>query len=73
MSADIDFGVATWVKSSYSGSDGGQCVEVSHSFVSARVVPVRDSKVPQGPALAIPADGWSSFISAVRQGEFSAT
>ncbi|MFJ2649643.1 DUF397 domain-containing protein [Streptomyces sp. NPDC087420] len=56
----------TWRKSSYSNSDGGQCVEVSDDFVA--VVPVRDSKDPHGPALAFPADGWSSFVSAVKSG-----
>ncbi|WP_446038316.1 DUF397 domain-containing protein [Streptomyces sp. SID1121] len=56
----------TWRKSTYSNSDGGQCVEVSDDFVA--VVPVRDSKDPHGPALAFPADGWSSFVSAVKSG-----
>ncbi|AIA04865.1 toxin-antitoxin system toxin subunit [Streptomyces noursei ZPM] len=63
---------ADWGKSSYSGSDGGQCVEISPSFASAEVIPVRDSKVPQGPTLVFPADGWASFVSAVRHGEFVA-
>ncbi|MFD5467846.1 DUF397 domain-containing protein [Kitasatospora sp. NPDC127059] len=34
------------------------------------VVPVRDSKDPRGPALAFPAEAWSSFVAAVRSGEF---
>ncbi|MCE4948274.1 DUF397 domain-containing protein [Streptomyces albulus] len=71
MSAGIDLAAAAWVKSSYSGSDGGQCVEISPSFASAEVIPVRDSKVPQGPTLVFPADGWASFVSAVRYGEFA--
>ncbi|WP_329302064.1 DUF397 domain-containing protein [Streptomyces sp. NBC_00659] len=60
----IDLSVVTWRKSSYSNSDGGACVEVSDDF--AAVVPVRDSKVPHGPALVFPAAGWASFVSAVR-------
>ncbi|RXS73788.1 DUF397 domain-containing protein [Streptomyces sp. TM32] len=36
------------------------------------VVPVRDSKNPDGPALVFPAGGWSSFVSAVQRGEFTA-
>ena len=39
----------TWRKSSYSGNNGGQCVEVGDA---ARVIAVRDSKDPHGPVLA---------------------
>ncbi|MFC8593721.1 DUF397 domain-containing protein [Streptomyces atroolivaceus] len=60
----IDLSAAAWRKSSYSNSDGGQCVEVSDDF--ADVVPVRDSKNSRGPALTFAADGWSSFVSAVK-------
>ncbi|WKX70995.1 DUF397 domain-containing protein [Streptomyces sp. XD-27] len=62
----------TWVKSSHSGGDGGECVEFSRALTQAHgLVPVRDSKDPDGPALVFSADGWSSFVSAVRRGEFS--
>ncbi|MFI2610119.1 DUF397 domain-containing protein [Kitasatospora sp. NPDC018619] len=56
---------AAWRKSSYSNGQGG-CVEVDDS----RPGTVRDSKDPEGPALAFPADAWSSFVTAVRSGEF---
>ncbi|MFJ9691858.1 DUF397 domain-containing protein [Kitasatospora sp. NPDC101183] len=56
-----------WFKSSYS-SNGGQCIEVSGSVPG--VVPVRDSKDSEGPALAFPAEAWRSFVAAVRAGEF---
>ena len=59
-----------WRKSTYSGSENGDCVEVSDAFPG--VVPVRDSKDPQGPALVFPADVWSSFVSAVKAEEFRA-
>ncbi|MCQ8193986.1 DUF397 domain-containing protein [Streptomyces rugosispiralis] len=36
-------------------------------------VPVRDSKAPEGPALVFPTPSWSSFVSAVRGGEFHGT
>ncbi|MFJ2649644.1 DUF397 domain-containing protein [Streptomyces sp. NPDC087420] len=62
----VDLSVVTWRKSSYSNQDGGACVEVSNDFDA--IVPVRDSKNPHGPALAFPADGWSSFVSAVKSG-----
>ncbi|MEK2475564.1 DUF397 domain-containing protein [Streptomyces noursei] len=34
------------------------------------VVPVRDSKVPHGPAVVFPEAGWSSFVAAVKGGAF---
>jgi hypothetical protein len=64
---------AVWIKSSYSSSSGGECVEFSRSFAASGVAPVRDSKDPQGPALLFSADGWSSFISALKRGEFPVT
>ncbi|GAB3660072.1 DUF397 domain-containing protein [Streptomyces sparsus] len=60
----IDVSVANWHKSSYSNSDGGACIEVSHDF--ATVVPVRDSKLPGGSILVFPAGGWSCFVEAVK-------
>ncbi|WP_103534553.1 DUF397 domain-containing protein [Streptomyces sp. SM11] len=59
-----DLNSATWRKSSYSNSDGGQCIEVSDGFPG--VVPVRDSKQPEGPALVFGASAWSAFVSDVR-------
>ncbi|WKX72400.1 DUF397 domain-containing protein [Streptomyces sp. XD-27] len=71
MRADVDLAAAVWVKSSYSDGSGGQCVEFSRDLTHAHgVVPVRDSKDPHGPALVFSADSWSSFISAIRRGEF---
>lgn len=63
----FDLTVVTWRKSSYSNPDGGACVEVADDFVA--VVPVRDSKVPHGPALVFPVAGWACFVSAVRDGQ----
>ncbi|BBA98821.1 hypothetical protein RVR_5164 [Actinacidiphila reveromycinica] len=60
---------STWRKSSYSnGSDPDSCVEVADGYTG--IVPVRDSKDPQGPALTFTADAWNSFVSAVRADEF---
>lgn len=66
----IELSAATWRKSSYSNSDGGQCIEVSDDF--SAVVPVRDSKVLHGPVLVFPAGDWSSFVTAVKGGQLSA-
>ncbi|MEI5034889.1 DUF397 domain-containing protein [Streptomyces sp. S1A(2023)] len=66
----IDLSIAAWRKSSYSNSDGGQCVEVSDSYPD--VVPVRDSKCLSGEIITFAAVGWTSFVSAVKDGELSA-
>lgn len=58
-----------WRKSSYSGSNQGECLEVADGHPD---VPVRDSKNPNGPTVAFSAEGWSSFVSAVKRGEFPA-
>ncbi|WP_328326749.1 MULTISPECIES: DUF397 domain-containing protein [unclassified Streptomyces] len=35
----------------------------------AGVVPVRDSKNPDGPALVLEQPAWSSFVSALQRGQ----
>ncbi|MFE2408719.1 DUF397 domain-containing protein [Kitasatospora sp. NPDC059408] len=35
------------------------------------LVPVRDSKDPQGPVLVFPAPAWASFLSGLQAGDFS--
>ncbi|MBD0689509.1 DUF397 domain-containing protein [Streptomyces sp. CBMA123] len=67
MTPPADLSDAAWFKSSYSGN-GGQCVEVASGFPG--LIPVRDSKDPDGPALVFPAEAWESFVAGVRSGEF---
>lgn len=58
-----------WFKSSYSGGDQGECLEVARGHA---VVPVRDSKAGStGPALVFSAAGRAAFVGAVRGGRFS--
>ena len=52
-----------WRKSSYSGSNGGACVEVG---TARPAVAVRDSKHPDGPLLAFAADTWQAFTDHVK-------
>lgn len=61
-----ELSAAVWRKSSYSNQEGGDCVEVADGFPN--VVPVRDSKRPDDPALLMPMQSFSTFISAVGQG-----
>ncbi|AVH59076.1 MULTISPECIES: DUF397 domain-containing protein [Streptomyces] len=48
-----------WIKSTYSGGEGGECLEVASA---PRTVHVRDSKVPARAQLAFPASEWAAFV-----------
>lgn len=50
----------TWIKSSYSGGSGGNCVEVAALPDGGHAV--RDSKDIHGPVLRFTAGQWSAFI-----------
>ncbi|MFD9213786.1 DUF397 domain-containing protein [Streptomyces sp. NPDC059544] len=63
-SIHIDLSTVVWRKSSYSNGDGGACVEVADGLLG--VVPVRDSKLPVGPVLVVPAGAWAAFVTAVK-------
>ncbi|BAU83688.1 hypothetical protein SLA_2770 [Streptomyces laurentii] len=61
-----------WFKSSYSDT-GGQCIEVATNLVASRgIVPVRDSKIVDGPVLDVSAGAFSSFMAGVKGGRFGA-
>jgi hypothetical protein len=59
---------AQWRKSSYSGGNGGACVEVARNLPGA--VAVRDSKDPDGPRLAFAPEEWTAFTAGVKAGDF---
>ena len=48
-----------WFKSSYSGTQGDDCVEVA---VTEQAIRVRDSKDVTRPAFAVGRDGWRTFV-----------
>ncbi|KOX30804.1 MULTISPECIES: DUF397 domain-containing protein [unclassified Streptomyces] len=64
METRPDLTGARWRKSSYSGTNGGDCVEVADGFPGA--VPVRDSKNPSGPALVVGPGAWQAFVDGLR-------
>ncbi len=72
MNTTPDLSHVKWEKSSYSNGDGGACVEFTRSLATMKLVPVRDSKNPEGPALVFTKTAWESFVSAVDAGEFGA-
>ncbi|MFD8967174.1 DUF397 domain-containing protein [Streptomyces sp. NPDC059568] len=68
--ADMAHARSGWRKSTHSGPDNGDCVEVADGVPD--IVPVRDSKNPDGPALTIAAPAWSSFITALTKDTLNA-
>ena len=53
-----------WRKSSYSGGQGGQCVEVAGV---PGLVAIRDTKDQgAGPVLRITAEAWTTFTSGIK-------
>jgi hypothetical protein len=51
-----------WRKSSYSGGNGGSCVEVGKDGV----ILVRDTTDRDGAMLSIDADAWKAFLGTLR-------
>ncbi|MGW1491973.1 DUF397 domain-containing protein [Streptomyces sp. NPDC002402] len=60
-SADSAAGLE-WFKSSYSTSEGPECVEVAASLGT---IHVRDSKNDQGAHLGFGPQGWAAFVAHV--------
>lgn len=64
----MDLSSAVWRKSSYSGGNGGGCVEVAGNLPG--IVAVRDSKNVPGPELVVSGQTWSEFVQGIKCGEF---
>lgn len=60
----MDLTEAKWRKSTYSGGNGGECVEVAGHLPG--IVAVRDSKNPDGAALTFTAREWRSFLIGIK-------
>jgi Domain of unknown function (DUF397) len=54
-----------WIKSSYSGGQGGDCVEVAAR--PADRVAVRDSKDQAGPRLQFTREAWGVFTKGMKE------
>ena len=59
-----DLSNVAWRKSSFSGGNGGECVEVAELPDSRRAV--RDSKDPDGGALVFGTGEWMAFIERMK-------
>ena len=55
--------MGAWRKSTYSGSSGGDCVEVADA---ENTVMIRDTTSRDGGTLAFSASGWSAFLGSVK-------
>ncbi|MGD6743756.1 DUF397 domain-containing protein [Streptomyces sp. BH106] len=54
----------TWIKSSYSDDQGGNCLEVA---ATPTHIHIRDSKLgPQGPTFTTAASAWDAFLAHAR-------
>jgi Domain of unknown function (DUF397) len=63
----VELTSAVWRKSSRSGPNCDNCVEVAFA---GDAVGVRDSKNPAGPALIFTLGEWDAFLGGARDGEF---
>ena len=59
----MDVTSVAWRTSSYSGDNGGTCVEVG---TPGPAVAIRDSKHPDGAQLAFNADTWTTFTEQLK-------
>ncbi|TPQ15653.1 DUF397 domain-containing protein [Streptomyces sporangiiformans] len=59
MSADVTSPELTWFKSSYSGGEGGECLEVA---AAPGTVLIRDSKAPTRAQLTFRPSEWAAFV-----------
>ncbi|MFD7768270.1 DUF397 domain-containing protein [Streptomyces sp. NPDC059787] len=48
-----------WFKSSYSGDEGGNCLEVA---TRPTAIHIRDSKTPDAPHLTVTPRVWAAFL-----------
>ena len=60
----------SWRKSSYSSSNGGNCIEVA---AVPHTIAVRDSKNPHGPAITFSQGAWEAFTRRMPAGRTAAS
>ncbi|MFJ8334738.1 DUF397 domain-containing protein [Streptomyces sp. NPDC094437] len=59
-----------WLSSTYSGNNGGECIQWAPEHAQATgVVLVRDSKNPNGPRLTLTANTWAGLVNVARNSD----
>ncbi|MET8335878.1 DUF397 domain-containing protein [Streptosporangium canum] len=74
----MDLSNLKWQKSSFTGNNGGDCVEIAELDTGSQrpdhkpdaTHAVRDSKDPSGPVLYFNPGEWQAFLSGVKASEF---
>ncbi|MEU5837165.1 DUF397 domain-containing protein [Streptomyces diacarni] len=67
MSSSTPSADTVWFKSSFSGGEGGNCVEWAPGLVGdAGAVPVRDSKDTARRPLAFSPAAWTAFVGGLK-------
>ncbi len=61
----VDLSRASWRKSSFSGANSSNCVEVAH-IPAGNAIAVRDSKNPHGPVLLFTPRNWTAFTQMLK-------
>ena len=69
MDLNNELRTARWVKSSHSGDNGGDCVEIAP--LSNGRIGVRDSKDRLGSALVFPSAAWDALLDDIKAGKYS--
>jgi hypothetical protein len=67
----MDLTRTDWRRSSYSGANGGNCVEVASNLPG--IITVRDSKDPLGPALTFRTGAWQILLHDIKSGDLNLT
>jgi hypothetical protein len=62
----LDHPSAGWRKSSHSGPEGGDCIEVAALYEAT--VGLRDSKNPGGGHLHLSVPAWQALLSSIKSG-----
>ncbi|TYK46008.1 DUF397 domain-containing protein [Actinomadura decatromicini] len=60
----MNFEAVTWRKSSRSGGNGGECVELASA---AGTIAIRDSKDAEGPALTMGRDEFAVLLAVLKR------
>ncbi|GAA3791501.1 DUF397 domain-containing protein [Sphaerisporangium flaviroseum] len=68
MDLSDELKTAAWRKSTKSGSNGGDCLEVAP--LSGGRVGVRDTEAPDKAPFVVSAGVWDAFIDGAKKGEF---
>jgi Domain of unknown function (DUF397) len=73
----VDLASAQWRTSSYSGGNGGQCIQVATQANTredlGQLCAIRDSKDPAGPVLVFRSRQWRAFTTVIKAGTTSPT